>query len=104
MRFLKNMFNPPYPQGEKRTVDQLVNELLQIGSTEDFLSEKPGGRFNRRCRHIRAREIGEQLDQLGGSALMEFAYERIRKKLGSQLADHLDFAWFDTGHWTSTAE
>ena len=104
MRFLRNMFNPPYPRSEKQTVDQLINELLKIGETEDFLSEYPGGPFNRRCRHIRAREIGKQLDQLGGFALMDFVYDRVRRKLGNQLADHLDFAWFDVGHWTDTKE
>lgn len=104
MRFLKYMFNPPYPRGEKQAVDQLISELLKIGETEDFLSEYPGGHFNRRCRHIRAREIGQKLNDLGGYALMEFVYERVRKKLGSQLADHLDFAWFDVAHWTDTKE
>ncbi len=102
MRLLKNMFNPPYPRNEKQTVDALLSELLQIGQVEDFLSERPGGSYNRRCRHIRTREIGAQLDQLGGYALMEFVYERVRKKLGNQLADHLDFAWFNVGHWTDT--
>lgn len=101
MRFLKYMFNPPYPRGEKQTVDQLIGELLKIGENEDFLSEFPGGSFNRHCRHKRAREIGEQLDQLGGYPLMDFVYERVRKKLGNAIADHLDFAWFDVGHWTN---
>jgi hypothetical protein len=104
MRFLKNMFNPPYPRSEKQTVDQLIDELLKIGEAEDYLSEFPGGRFNRRCRHIRAREIGESLDQLGGFPLMDFVYDRVRRKLGAQLADHLDFAWFGVGHWTNTSE
>ena len=102
MRMFRYMFNPPYPRGEKQTVDQLINELLTIGEKEDFLSEHPGGHFNRRCRHIRAREIGQKLDDLGGYALMDYAYERIRKKLGNNLSDHLDFAWFDVGHWTET--
>ena len=104
MRLWNTMFNPPYPRVEKQTIDQLINELIKIGETEDFLSEYPGGRFNGRCRHIRAREIGTQLDELGGYALMDFAYERIRKKLGAAYADHLDFAWFDIGHWTNIAE
>ena len=104
MRLLKYMFNPPYPRGEKQTLDQLINELMKIGATEDFLSEYPGGRFNRRCRHIRAREIGDQLDKLGGYPLMDFVYERVRKKLGNTIADHLDFAWFDVGNWTNTSE
>lgn len=103
MRFLRSMFNPPYPRSEKQTVDQLIDELLAIGKNDDFLSERPGGHFNGHCRHIRAREIGKQLDQLGGFQLMEFVYERVRRKLGNQLADHLDFAWFDVGHWTDTS-
>ena len=104
MRFLKRMFNPPYPQDARKEVDRLINELLSIGEKEDFLSETPGGRYNRRCRHIRTREIGKRLDELGGYELMAFAYDRVQKKLGRNLSDHLDFAWFEVGHWTNLSE
>jgi hypothetical protein len=32
---------------------------------------------------------------------MAFAYDRVQKKLGRNLSDHLDFAWFEVGHWTN---
>jgi len=74
------MFNPPYPRDKKDEIFDLIEELMTIGKTEDFLSEHPGGAFNRKCRHKRAREIGDQLNEIGKYELMEFAYEKIRKK------------------------
>ncbi|MBN2047496.1 MAG: hypothetical protein JW750_06625 [Anaerolineaceae bacterium] len=99
MSFLKNMFNPPYPHQNREEVRKLIEELIKIGDADDFLSELPGGRFNRQCRHIRAREIGERLDELGGFELMEMACHQVRKKLSRQLADHLEYAWAGIGRW-----
>jgi len=99
MRKLFKMFNPPYPRDKKNEVFDLIDTLLKIGQTEDFLSEQPGGAFDRHCHHKKTREIGEKLNALGGYELMEFAYERIRKKLGSSLSDHLEYAWSSIGEW-----
>lgn len=99
MRNLKNMFNPPYPRDKKTEVLNLVDELIKIGTVEDFLSEQPGGAFNRHCRHKRAREIGEYLNEIGGFELMEYVFERVRKKVGNTISDHLEFAWSAIGQW-----
>jgi hypothetical protein len=89
----------PYPPHAKADVDRMIDELLRIGKTEDFLSERPGGSFNRECRHIRTREIGMRLNEIGGVQLMEFANRSVRRKLGKALSWHLEAAWKDIGKW-----
>ncbi|NSW53031.1 MAG: hypothetical protein HPY85_11040 [Anaerolineae bacterium] len=93
------MFNPPYPREQRDDVLRLMDELIKIGQVEDYLSEHPGGAFTGQCRHRRAREIGTRLNDIGGYPLMELAYERVRKKLGRNLADHLEYAWAEIGEW-----
>jgi hypothetical protein len=79
----------------------LVSELIRIGETDDFLSERPGPPFNFQCRHIRSREIGKRLDELGGLRLMEFVHKKVKKKLGKILVSHLEYAWSEIGNWIS---
>jgi hypothetical protein len=90
---------PSVPKEHKAEVDGLIAELLKIGKSEDFLSEQPGGAYNGQCRHLRCRAIGRRLDQIGGLALMQGVRERVRQKLGANLAAHLDYAWTDVGQW-----
>lgn len=90
---------PPCPGSLRPEVDRLVEELVRIGKTDDFLSERPGSPFNMQCRHTRAREIGKRLDEIGGIALMDWVHRRVRKLLGKGLAAHLEYAWTDVGKW-----
>lgn len=100
MYFLNQLFSkPPYPREMKLEVDRLINELIQIGSHDDFLSERPGRGFNNQCRHIRAREIGKRLHEIGGITLMEYSQNRVRRKLGKNLCSHLEYAWAEIGRW-----
>jgi len=100
MGFLKNLFSPaPYPAQNKLEVDKLIDELIRIGKTDDYLSERPGGIFNMQCRHVRTRQIGKRLHDIGGLALMEYAFQRVRKKAGKILSAHLEYAWADVGEW-----
>ena len=99
MDFLTDMFVKPYPAHAKDEVERLIEELLRIGKVDDFLSERSGGAFNRECRHIRAREIGKRLDELGGVDLMLYVNRRVRRKLGKNMSWHLEAAWKDIGHW-----
>jgi hypothetical protein len=101
MDFLTDLFNKPYPDHAKQDVERLLDELVRIGKTDDFLSERPGAGFNRDCRNIRAREIGKRLDEIGGIALMEYANRQVRRKLGKNLSWHLEAAWKDIGKWIS---
>lgn len=99
MDFIADWLRKPYPSHARQDVERLLDELVRIGKTDDFLSERPGGGFNRDSRHIRAREIGERLNELGGVPLMEYAYRHVRRKLGKNLAWHLQAAWKDIGEW-----
>ncbi len=99
MNFLTDLLSKPYPSHAKAEVERLLNELMRIGKTDDFLSERPGGGYNRECRHIRTREIGQRLDEIGGLSLMEFANRTVRRKLGKNLSWHLEAAWKDIGKW-----
>lgn len=100
MGFLDFLFGKRLvPAALKPEVDRMVEDLVRIGQTEDFLSERPGGTFNAQSRHIRAREIGQRLNEIGGFELMESIYKRVKKRLGAQVADHLSYAWAEIGKW-----
>lgn len=99
MNFLANFFNKPFPGHARQDVERLLEELVRIGKSDGFLSERPGASFNRECRNIRAREIGTRLDEIGGLALMEYANRFVRRKLGKNLSWHLEAAWKDIGQW-----
>lgn len=99
MNFLRDMLFKPYPSHAQQEVTRMLDELVRIGKTDDFLSERPGGAFNRESRHIRAREIGKRLDEIGGLGLMEYANRYVRRKLGKNLSWHLEAAWKDIGSW-----
>jgi hypothetical protein len=99
MSFLTDLLIKPYPSYARTDVERMLDELIRIGKTEDFLSERPGAGFNRECRNIRAREIGKRLDEIGGLPLMEYANRQVRRKLGKNLSWHLEAAWKDIGKW-----
>ncbi len=99
MQHLKDLFAKPYPAPHKAEVERLLEELVRIGTTTDYLSERPGAGFNSQCRHVRTREIGKRLNEIGGLTLMEYAYRHIERKNGSQLSSHLEYAWSEIGQW-----
>jgi hypothetical protein len=88
-----------YPADLSKEVQSLLNELINIGIKEDYLSEFPGSGYNAQCRHIRTRAIGKRFDEIGGNKLMQWAYGRVKKKAGKTAASHLEYAWTDVGHW-----
>jgi hypothetical protein len=103
MSFLSNIFGGGLPrnvEGHQRVeAEKLIAELIEIGRRDDFLSERPGGAFNAQCHHLRARQIGRRLNEIGGLPLMQAARERIRRKLKMNMASHLDYAWAEIGQW-----
>jgi hypothetical protein len=102
MGFFDSLFGAkPYPSKDKAEVKKLLDELLRIGVTEDYLSERPGGGFNAQCRHLRTREIGRRLSEIGGLPLMIWAFDVVRRKDGKVPASHLEYAWQDVGKWSS---
>lgn len=87
------------PPESKREVKRLLDELVRIGNSDDFLSLQPGGQFNIRCHHVRANKIGERLNEIGGLELMQAARSYVKRKLKPVLAEHLDYCWQDIGEW-----
>lgn len=63
------------------------------------LSSAPGREFNEKCHNICAREIGEQLNAMGGIDLMRAAGYRVAYSLGSAKGRELEYAWNQIGHW-----
>jgi len=80
-------------------VDSLIQELVQIGSRERYISEKPGGLYNCNKHNIRARNIGYRLYSLGGHNLMLYAYYRVGFSLDNQIRGDLEYAWHNIGEW-----
>jgi hypothetical protein len=99
MQFFRDLFGKPYPSQNQPEVERLLEELVKIGKKDDFLSERPGGGFNSQCRHIRTREIGKRLDEIGGLPLMEYANRYVARKDGKALSSHLEYAWSEIGKW-----
>ncbi len=100
MGFLADLFGPkPFPSHARNEVEKLIDELVNIGKTDDYLSERPGSPFNYQCRHTRAIAIGKRLDELGGLQLMEYVHKKVQKKLDLTLASHLEYAWAGIGNW-----
>ncbi len=100
MGFLQSLFGGGlYPARSRDEVERLISELISIGLKEDYLSEHPGGGYNLQCRHVRTREIGTRLNEIGGLKLMTHAFDRVRKKAGKVAASHLEYAWQAVGEW-----
>jgi hypothetical protein len=89
----------PFSKESETEVKNLVRELINIGVKEDFLSETPGNGYNAQCRHIRTRQIGKRLDEIGGNELMKWAFKQVRAKAGKAPSDHLEYAWSEVGSW-----
>ena len=101
MRILEIIFGHPATRkltsAEKNEFRKLLEELIKIGKTDDFLSLQPGGPFNARCHHTGARKIGERLNEIGGIELMQAARAYVARKLKPILAEHLDHCWSNIG-------
>ena len=92
-------FSKPFPRQNNDEMNRFMDELEQIGKKEDFLSERPGGPFDRECRHIRTREIGQRIFDIGGADAMEWTIKKISKKSGKDLAAHLEACWYRIGNF-----
>lgn len=80
-------------QSKGAEIDSLIEELIQIGRSDKFLSENTDGG--------RAREIGAILNSKGGMDLMKFAYYRVGRVLGGGQMRTLEVAWDNIGEWMS---
>ncbi len=84
---------------QKSEYNRLLENLIRIGKTDDYLSLQPGGPFDVRCHHVEARRIGERLNEIGGLSLMQAARAQVQRKLKATPAEHLDYCWQDIGEW-----
>jgi len=97
-------------QSHSPEVEKLLAELVDIGRTDGFISKEPDGKFEH-FRHVRVREIGKELDAIGGTPLMRTVcnkYDAIvteAEKHGTHVinADSaaLEIAWDGIGIWIS---
>lgn len=103
MSILEKIFGYPtinqLPSRQKQEVKKLLDNLVKVGRQDDYLSLQPGGPFNARCHHTQARQIGQQLNEIGGLDLMWAARSYVKDKLKTTLAEHLDYCWQDIGEW-----
>ena len=83
----------------KQEVNSLVEKLVKIGKTDDFLSLSPGGPFDMQLHHLEARSIGRRINDIGGVPLMEAVRNSVKRKLKAVMAEHLDHCWKGIGDW-----
>ncbi|MEA4812428.1 MAG: hypothetical protein VB108_07665 [Anaerolineaceae bacterium] len=102
-----NLFNLLFGEPEIRSLDaprkaevnSIIEKLVKIGRTDDFLSVVPGGPFDLQCHHREARDLGRRLNEMGGLPLMMAVRNTIRRKLKDVMAEHLDHCWKEIGQW-----
>jgi len=102
MSFLQDLLSKPYPSEKATEVERMVEQLVKIGKTDDFLCERFTPGFNSQMRNVQARDIGKRLDEIGGLALMEYVHRQVRRKSGKGgkiLAEHLEYCWDGVGKW-----
>ena len=100
MSFLQDLFSKPFPSDKAPEVERLIEELVKIGKTDDFLTERRGTPgFNHQMRHNRARQIGTRLDEIGGMALMEYTQRQVKRKTTKAISEHLEYCWDEVGKW-----
>ena len=87
------------PAQQRAEIKNKIEKLVHIGKTDDFLSLVPGGPFNYQCHHKEARQIGEDINAMGGLDLMTAVRKTIKRRLDEVQAEHLDHAWKDIGDW-----
>jgi hypothetical protein len=81
-----------------RDIDKFVNELIEIGKNTDFISFSSDA-FDKHGYHIRTREIGKELHEIGGISLMQAVFYRVLNHIGPHTCRALEFAWSYIGDW-----
>lgn len=86
-------------EAQVREMENMVNELMDIGRGEGFLSLAAGGGFNERKRYIRAIEIGKRLNEIGGMDAMRMGGMAVSRFLDSTKGRELEACWDGIGAW-----
>lgn len=83
-----------------REVERLVDELVEIGHEGGFVSTGGPKAYDSYGVSLRAREIGQRLNEMGGLRLMKNAWWRVRLALSPGPASRdLDIIWNRIGEW-----
>jgi Tetratricopeptide repeat len=91
----------------------LIDELVQIGFSDGFLSTQPGAKFDDHNRHMRTRAIGALIVKMGergiftaecrvleSTQLMAIVINNVQKKMAyHRNSTTLQYAWDGTGGW-----
>jgi hypothetical protein len=91
----------------------LIDELVQIGFSDGFLSTQPGAKFDGHNRHMRTRAIGALIVKMGERGiftaegrvlesiqLMAIVINNVQKKMARHRnSTTLQFAWNGIGGW-----
>lgn len=86
--------DPPWTSSVSTTrtrSDELRNELVVIGSTRGFLSMQG--------KDPRTRQIGDELDRIGGMTEMRRVHAMVVDQLGRHYSRELEVAWDGIGKW-----
>ncbi len=79
--------------------DSLLEELKTLGRNPGFMSSAFGSGFDDARHNIRAKRIGEMLNDLGGLAHMQRAVYDVRSSVGVAASEELSCIWNDIGAW-----
>ena len=99
MSFFQDLFSKPYPSEQAPEVQKLIDELIKIAKSDDFLSERHLPGFNSQHRNVRARQIGARLDEIGSMDLMEYVHRQVKRKTSKAMGEHLEYCWDGVGKW-----
>ena len=86
-------------EAQVKEIEAKLNELMEVGRSEGYLSLTAGGKFNEKKRNIRAIAIGEKLNEIGGIDAMRLAGTAIRQFLSDTKARELEYCWDGIGNW-----
>ncbi len=87
-------------RGLQPKVEELIAELITIGSTVGFTSTtQRHGNFDIKGDNVRVREIGSLIHRIGKTELMKEASARVMAKLGPQKTKQLSYVWLGIGDW-----
>ena len=66
---------------QRAEVKQMIDKLIIIGKTDDFISLAPGGPFDGHMHHREAKAIGRPIHEIGGVELMYAVRTTVKYKL-----------------------
>jgi hypothetical protein len=75
-----------------------LEELIRIGRSSGYVGS-PGGPFDEHHNNIRAREIGDAYNKIGGMDLMLEVHARVVRSLGPVKGRELEACWGGVGAW-----